>query len=117
MRTDECGQTHTDIDRITPMVTPTWQDRERRILEHIVQAWEDGRQAEVDEIAQALDLEYDKAVRVVGTLYRAGYITGVQPGIEDPDLVCMIEPTDEHDERSVSGRRLAGSCTTDCSRC
>lgn len=56
MRTDECGQTHTDIDRITPMITPTWQDRERRILEHIVQAWEDGRQAEVDEIAQALDL-------------------------------------------------------------
>lgn len=75
------------------MVTPTWHDRERRILEHIVQAWEDGRRAEVDDIALAVDLDHGQAVRVVGALHRDGYVTGVEVGAEDPDLIALIEPT------------------------
>ena len=73
------------------MVTPTWQDRELRILEHVVQAWEDGGYAEVADIAEAIDLGYKQTVRVVNALRGDGYLTGVGVA-EDPHLL-RIEPT------------------------
>lgn len=73
------------------MVTPTWNDRERRILEHVVQAWEDDEYAEVPDIAEALDLDYGQVVRVVDVLRKDDYITGI--GVAQNPGLLHIEPT------------------------
>jgi DNA-binding MarR family transcriptional regulator len=73
------------------MTTSTWQDRELRILNHVVQAWEDGEYAEVADIAEALDLDYDQAVRVVDVLRKDDYLTGV--GVAEDPCLLHIEPT------------------------
>lgn len=85
------------------MVTLTWQDRERRILEHVLQAWEDGEYAQIDDIAQAVELDHDKAMRVVEVLRDEGYVTAAGV-LNDPHLVD-IEPT-------AKARRAVGQWPT-----
>jgi erythromycin esterase-like protein len=57
-------------EREARLVTPTWQDRERRILDHVVWVWEQNERAEVADVAEALGLDYALTVRVVDELRR-----------------------------------------------
>jgi hypothetical protein len=50
------------------MIDPTWQDRELRILQLVVEADGRGEHLEVADIADVLSLDEDTAVRVVDSL-------------------------------------------------
>jgi DNA-binding MarR family transcriptional regulator len=78
-------------DRLVVAFASTWQHRELRILNHVVQAWEDGEYAAVADIAEALDLDYDQVVRVVDVLRKDDYLTGV--GVAEDPYLLHIEPT------------------------
>jgi hypothetical protein len=57
----------------------------------VVQAREAGEYAEVADIAEALDLDYDQAARVVDVLRKDDYLTGV--GVAEGPYLLHIEPT------------------------
>jgi DNA-binding MarR family transcriptional regulator len=75
------------------MTDPTWQDRELRILQLVVEADGRGEHLEVADIADVLSLDEDTAVRVVDSLQEAGYLTGVT--VDQPPYLLRIQPTTE----------------------
>lgn len=74
------------------MATKTWQDRELRILDHVVTAWRDaGHDVDSDGIARAVGLDED-VVRDLDMLREGGYIKG-EYMIGSPGRMMFIVPT------------------------